>query len=1049
MDFLFSEALPALSPLRAKMLDYYRKDENTCVQELLQAVQIPESVQQRIITLAHRLVIEVRQQQISKGGVDAFMHEYDLSSEEGVALMCLAEAMLRTPDSKNIDLLIKDKLSHADWQAHLSKSSSLFVNAASWGLMLTGKFLSPKQTNSNYLGKILHNFFAKTSEPIIRQALAYGMKILGKQFVMGTSIEDAIKRSKEQEKNGYLFSYDMLGEAARTAEDAERYLRSYEHAIIETGKHANSEDVFHNPGVSVKLSALYPRYEFAQKEIAVPLLTERLLFLAQQAKNYHIGLTVDAEEADRLDISLDILEAVMSHPSLAGWNGLGLAMQAYQKRAFYVIDWLADLARRTKHRIMLRLVKGAYWDYEIKDSQVKGLNDYPVFTRKVSTDLSYLACIQKIIMYGDLFYPQFATHNAYHVAAVIELMKGKTDFEFQCLKGMGRTLYDEILKDEHLRVPVRVYAPVGHHQDLLPYLVRRLLENGANTSFVNRIVDHKMPIEELIAHPWEKLATVESFRHPRIPLPVNLYGEQRKNSRGIDLSNPEVLNSLRQNMQVAARQEWVAKPATVKNLAERECHTVLDPTNNKHIVGKVYRATKEDLDVALEQAHAAYWQWDQMGVEARAAILEKVADLFEENYAELMTLIVREAGKTIPDAVGEVREAVDYCRYYAQQARLTLSTKIMPGPTGEHNELQMHGRGVALCISPWNFPLAIFAGQVTAALAAGNAVIAKPAEPTSLIAARAVELMHQAGVPTEVLHLLPGKGSVIGAAAVADERIAVVMMTGSTETARNINKTLANRTGPIIPLIAETGGQNAMIADSTALPEQLVVDVISSSFLSAGQRCSALRVLFVQNEIADRTIAMLKGAMAELKVSDPGFLPTDIGPIINDGARSGLEEHAALMDKEAKLIYQVPVSNKETQYGSYFAPRAYELPDISYLKREVFGPVLHVIRYNSSDLDKVIEAINSTGYGLTAGVQTRIDANVDYIQKRIHAGNMYINRNMIGAVVGVQPFGGEGLSGTGPKAGGPHYLLRLCHERTLTINTTAAGGNASLLTLSE
>lgn len=1050
-SYIFPEELPPLTPLRKAINAAYRRDETACLETLLETVDLPESMLQKIREVAKKLVISVREQRLGKGGLDAFLYQYDLSTEEGIALMCLAEATLRVPDVSTRDRLIQDKIVSADWDAHRGQSDSYFVNAASWALMLTGKLLAPEQANGSKMGPVLKNFLKKTSEPVVRKVVGQAMRIMGKQFVMGRTIEEALQRSSKEEKWGYSFSYDMLGEAARTQEDADRYFQEYQKAIAAIVSREKGKDVYKSAGISVKLSALHPRYEVAQRQRCVPELIERLRCLAVQAKAGDIGLTVDAEEADRLDLSLEIIEAVAADPALDGWNGFGLAVQAYQKRAFYVIDWLAALARKTQRRLMVRLVKGAYWDYEIKDSQVKGLVGYPVFTRKVNTDVSYLACAKKLLECGQVFYPQFATHNAYTVAAVLTMAGDRRDFEFQCLKGMGRALYDQVVAADRMGIPCRVYAPVGKHQDLLPYLVRRLLENGANSSFVNRIVDEKTPIEELIENPVEKVRGLVSKPHPCIPLPIDLYGE-RKNSQGIDLSDLERLNELSQAMSRADGPLWSAAPTVGKEYAEgQQANTerkVTDPSNRNRQIGVTLLATKDDLEMALTRATAAYPGWDAIGVEQRAVYLEKLAELFEMHKPELITLLVREAGKTIPDAQGEVREAIDYCRYYAMMARQTLSPVTLPGPTGETNQLAMHGRGVFLCISPWNFPLAIFAGQVLAALVAGNCVIAKPAEQTSLIAAKAVALMHQAGIPCEVVQLLPGKGSVIGAAAVADERISGVMVTGSTETARTINQTLAQRKGPIVPLIAETGGQNAMIADSTALPEQLVMDVIMSAFNSAGQRCSALRVLFLQNDVADRIIAMLRGAMEELRLGDPGLLCHDIGPVIDEGARSGLEAHMQRMDREARLIYAVPLP-KHAESGCYFAPRAYEISRLSLLEGEVFGPILHVIRYASENLDQVIAEINATGFGLTFGVHSRINSTVEYIHRRIHAGNVYVNRNMIGAVVGVQPFGGEGLSGTGPKAGGPYSLLRLCHERTLSVNTAAAGGNATLMSLGE
>lgn len=1019
---LFDKPLAKSSPLRAAITRAYRMDETQCVTNLVNEASFSQPVLNRIAQTARRLVEEVRKQRLGKGGLDAFLYQYDLSSSEGITLMCLAEALLRVPDVTTIDNLLRDKITAADWAAHVGQSDSLFVNAATWGLVLTGKILSPGESSAGQMRGVFKRMIEKTSIPVIRKAVKQAMGLLGKQFVMGETIDEALKRAQEKEQQGYRFSYDMLGEAAITAEDADRYFQSYQDAIEKIGKAAQSKQVSENPGISVKLSALHPRYEFAKHERVLAEVTPRLLTLAKQAKTFNIGLTVDAEEAERLDLSLDIIEKVFCDPALAGWEGFGLAVQSYQKRAWYVLDWLIDLAHKQNKRWMVRLIKGAYWDSEIKIAQVKGLSGYPVFTRKASTDVSFLACAKKIFAHPEAFYPQMATHNAYSLAAVLE-MSNKTAFEFQCLHGMGYTLYDQVVGPKHFNIPCRVYAPVGGHKDLLAYLVRRLLENGANTSFVNRIIDEDASIEDIIADPVAKVRILTSKPHPKIPLPRDLYGDERQNAAGIDLTNAHELEVL---------------------------GAELTETNNN--LQEVKNLDVEQVEQALAAADSATARWDLTPVTERAACLERAADLFEQRMPQFMELAIKEGGKTIPDAIAEVREAIDYCRYYAEQARKTLSPQELPGPTGELNQLTMHGRGVIACISPWNFPLAIFLGQVTAALVAGNTVLAKPADQTRCIAAAAVSVLHEAGIPRDVLHFTPGRGSIVGARLVADTRVKGIVFTGSTETARSINQTLANREGPIVPLIAETGGQNAMIIDSSALPEQAVMDVVSSAFYSAGQRCSALRVLFVQEDIAPRIIEMLRGAMAELKLGDPSLLSTDIGPVIDNNAKAGLEEHVEHMRKEGKLLYQVALPQIKNTYqgiSSFFAPCAFEINSLSQLTREVFGPILHVIRYRSQDLEQVIAAINKTGYGLTLGIQSRIDSTIDYIYSRLHVGNTYVNRNMIGAVVGVQPFGGEGLSGTGPKAGGPHYLLRLCTERTLCVNTTAAGGNASLLCLGD
>ena len=1035
------------SDLRAKITAAYRMDEKTLLEQLLPQISFDAQQKSHIEHVARMLVTDVRNTRKKKGGMDAFMDKYDLSSEEGVALMCLAEALLRIPDKATQDSLIIDKLTSANWETHLGTSDSLFVNASTWGLMLTGEILQSVKEHTNGIGSSLKRWLHKTSKPVIRKAVYEAMKVVGQQFVMGETIEKAIKRAHDGEKQGYRYSFDMLGEAAHTAADAQRYLKAYEDAIDSVAKHYKKNNLFDSAGISIKLSALHPRYELAQRERCVPVLTDRLLKLALQAKAANINLTVDAEEAERLDISLDIFEAVYRNPLLNGWEGFGLAIQGYQKRCTFLIDWLIDLSKQVGRRMMVRLVKGAYWDTDIKHSQVEGLEGYAVFTRKYSTDLAYLVCAKKLIDAQAEIYPQFATHNANTVAHILEMVSDRRDFEFQCLQGMGQPLYDQIVGSEKMGIPARIYAPVGIHEDLLPYLVRRLLENGANTSFVNRIVDENVPIEDMLVSPIDRVKSYHCEPHPQIPLPRNIYPDNRINSSGIDFSNIDRINTLDKALDQFQTTHYQAKVLhKKKDLGDGV--KVTEPRDRRLIVGTVYEATSEDCDLAINRATQAFELWCGLPVETRAGFLNKIADLYEENEAELMALTMREAGKTVLDALSEVREAVDFCRYYAIEAEKAFQPIAMPGPTGESNMLTLHGRGPLLCISPWNFPLAIFTGQIVSSLVTGNTVIAKPAEQTSLIAARAVSLMHEAGVPEDVIQLLPGKGSVIGAKLVADPAIKGVLFTGSTETARLINQSLATREGPITPLIAETGGQNCMIVDSTALPEQVIQDTIQSAFGSAGQRCSALRVLYLQDDIADHTIEMLKGAIAELSIDDSALLATDIGPVIDDEARDMLLKHADYLAQHAKLIAEAPLA-EACRHGTYFAPRAYEIESISQLKREVFGPILHVIRYKRRDLDRIIDSINSSGYGLTFGMHTRITHAINIITPKLHVGNTYVNRSTIGAVVGVQPFGGEGLSGTGPKAGGPHFLRRLCHERTLTVNTTATGGNTQLMSLQD
>ena len=1072
MELVFANPLPPQSVLRAAIGAAHRRGEDDAVAAILAAADIPADSRDRIGATARRLVVAVRRERPGRGGLDAFVQEYALSSPEGVALMCLAEALLRIPDAETVDRLIRDKIASADWQRHLGHSGSLFVNASTWALMLTGRLLQPDHGEGD-LGSVLRRFAARSGEPVWRPAVTAAMRILADQFIMGRTIEEALARAQSPSgsggRQGYRHSFDMLGEAARTMADAERYHAAYRRAIAAIGAAASGRSIEAAPGISVKLSALHPRYEMAQRDRIIEELLPRLLGLATDARAVGIGFTIDAEEADRLELSLDLFESLALAPELAGWDGLGLAVQAYQKRALGVVDWLADLALRARRRLMVRLVKGAYWDSEIKRAQERGLDSYPVFTRKVATDVSYLACATRMFAAGGAFYPQFATHNAHTLASILELagarMASGVDWEFQRLHGMGEALYGEIVgpdKPPDGRPPglafrglaCRVYAPVGSHEDLLAYLVRRLLENGANTSFVNRIVDEKEPIDDIVADPIARLADLKVKPHPRIPVPRDLFQPVRQNSPGLYLGDPRALAGLRGGLAEGLREKWHAGPIVGGTELVGAESPVFDPSDRRRQVGTVAIATPEAVEEALACAVRAAPSWNQTPADSRAAALERAADCYERDRAGLMALIIREGGRTIPAALSEVREASDYLRYYAARARADFAhPEPLPGPTGERNEIALHGRGVFACISPWNFPLAIFTGQIAAALAAGNAVIAKPAEQTPLIAAAAVRHLLAAGVPGDVLHLLPGPGNSIGGALVADSRIAGIAFTGSTETAPAINLALANRPGPIVPLIAETGGQNAMIVDSSALAEQVVGDILVSAFDSAGQRCSSLRLLYLQEDIAERVLAMLEGAMAELRIGDPALLATDIGPLIDDEARQALERHAARMAREGRLIYQCrlppPTEHGSTGHGSFFAPRAFEIDSAGQLEREVFGPILHVIRWPADRLDAVLDEIAATGYALTSGIHSRIDDTVRHILARLGIGNSYVNRNMIGAVVGVQPFGGERLSGTGPKAGGPRYLHRFATERTVSVDTTASGGNATLLSLDD
>jgi len=1038
--------------LRAEVRRHYRIDEPSCIETLLAELQLAGEQTQRIEDHARNLVKAVREGRTGKGGIDAFMLEYELSSEEGIVLMCLAEALLRVPDQATADRLIRDKLTHGDWREHLGRSDSIFVNASTWGLMLTGNVLRYGSTKESDLRGVFGRLVARSGEPFIRQAVRQAMGIMGRQFVLGRTIDEALKRARSMEDKGYRYSYDMLGEGARTDADARRYFESYANAIERIGSKVDGRGVLDAPGISVKLTALHPRYEFAHMARMMDELLPRVRELALMARKYNIGFCIDAEEAARLEPQLDVLEALAMDPELSGWDGLGLALQAYQKRALPTVEWLRDLARRSSHRLMVRLVKGAYWDTEVKIAQVDGLDDYPVFTRKTNTDVSYLACARRLLDDVEAFFPQFATHNAHTVASVYEYAreKGVTDqFEFQRLHGMGEALYEQVVGPQALDVPTRIYAPVGSHEDLLPYLVRRLLENGANSSFVNRLVDDAAPIDEIVEDPIERVRSLANKRHPQIPLPRDLYGRARRNSRGIDLSDINELLPIDRQMEEASREQWHCAPIIGGRVQLGEGRAVLDPADNRRQVGTVVDATPEQCDEAMRIAADAQEAWDATPADERAACIERMADILERDMGRFMSIASFEAGKNLLDGVAEIREAVDFCRYYAVRAREDFSGPLpLPGPTGEKNQISLHGRGVFVCISPWNFPLAIFTGQIAAALVAGNSVISKPAEQTSLMAFAAIQAFHEAGVPKDVLQLIPGRGEVVGPELIRHPLLGGVAFTGGTDTAALINRQLAERTGPIVPLIAETGGQNAMLVDSSALPEQVTTDVLASSFQSAGQRCSALRVLYVQEDIADKLLTMISGAMEQLHVGHPSLLSTDVGPVIDEDARSILEAHAARMDTEARVIARAKLM-PGTEHGTFFAPRAYELEHISQLEREVFGPILHVIRYRARDLDRVIDDINATGYGLTLGIHSRIEETIQHIHRRLKVGNTYVNRDQIGAVVGVQPFGGEGLSGTGPKAGGPRYLYRFATERSFTVDTTAQGGNAALMSLGE
>lgn len=1029
--------------------DLYLAEEEALVRELADTADPGDVGRDRIQATAATLVDAVRRNKAKEGGIDAFLQQYDLSSEEGVLLMCIAEALLRIPDADTADKLIADKITSAQWKDHIGESDSLFVNASTWGLMLTGQLLQLDNAAVRNPVKVLGKLASRAGEPVVRTAMRQAMRIMGHQFVMGRNIDEALQRSIKKENRPYRYSFDMLGEAALTDADAARYFAAYRDAIdsIGAGPQGQESDIFATHSISVKLSALHPRYSYLQHDRVMAELVPRVGELAAHAKAAGIALTVDAEEAERLDISLQIFERVYRSKGLRNYEGLGLAVQTYQRRARDVVNFLTNLASDVGRRIPVRLVKGAYWDTEIKLAQEQGLTSYPVFTRKAHTDVSYLACARQALSAGGALYPQFATHNAHTLASVLHYAGSRRDFEFQRLHGMGEELYAEIIDPDKYARSCRVYAPVGSHEDLLPYLVRRLLENGANTSFVNRIVDETIDIKDIVADPLTTARDTDFSPHPAIVAPENLFGAERRNSKGINLPDPGIRAELLADMQAAIEKPHAAYPIVAGKAMQGTEEPSVNPANTQEVVGICKLASREHVDAALDAAIAGQLAWDRVSAIDRAVILNRAGDLFEEHAAELLALCVAEAGKTVPDAISELREAVDFLRYYAAQAtELFAEPATLPGPTGERNTLGMRGRGVFVCISPWNFPLAIFTGQIAAALAAGNAVLAKPAEQTPLVAFRAVQLLLEAGVPPAVLHFLPGDGAAIGGRAVADKRVAGVAFTGSTETARLINKALANRDGQIAVLIAETGGQNAMFVDSSALPEQVVLDSVYSAFNSAGQRCSALRLLCLQKEIAPRVIEMLIGHMEELEVGDPSLLSTDVGPAIDEDALALLNAHVTKMQKDAKIAHRCTLP-EEASNGTFFAPTLIEIDSIDPLQREVFGPVLHVLRYRGKDHEAMIDAVNATGYGLTMGLHSRIDSRARDIAARSGAGNVYINRNMIGAVVGVQPFGGRGLSGTGPKAGGPHYLPRFGTEITVSNNISAVGGNASLLSL--
>jgi RHH-type transcriptional regulator, proline utilization regulon repressor / proline dehydrogenase / delta 1-pyrroline-5-carboxylate dehydrogenase len=1022
------------------------EDEAKRIAELLASPALDAAERRAAAAAARDIVLKARAETRQSGLMESFLEEFGLSNPEGLALMCLAEALLRVPDADTADALIAEKITSGEWGDHNGKSDSLLVNASTWGLMLTGRIVRPPEDASKDPAGFIGRMVRQAGEPVIRSAMMQAMRIMGGQFVMGRTIDEAIKRGQRTVKKGEAasHSFDMLGEGARTSADARRYFDSYANAIDEVGKAKTGPSPETADGVSVKLSALHPAYRAVQGDRVHRELYPMVVELAKLAAKQNINFTLDAEEADRLALSLQLLEKLAREKDLAGWTGLGLAVQAYQKRGEAVVGWLGDLARETNRRLMVRLVKGAYWDSEVKRAQVDGQPDYPVFTTKQATDVSYLTCAKALIEAGPSIYPQFATHNAHSLAAIEHMAKraGNANYEFQRLHGMGVALYKAAGRERS----VRIYAPVGAHQDLLPYLVRRLLENGANTSFVHSFLDEDVPAERIATDPYT-LLSASPTRHPRIPAPPRLYGASRMNSRGLDFSQRQVRERITDAVAALDKPGPIAVgPIVAGKTSAAKGDDAKAPADGSRVVGRVTSATDADVDAAYASALEYQPHWNAIGGAKRADILEAMANAMEQDTDRLIAILAREGGKTLDDCIAEVREAVDFCRYYAVEAETKFKgLETLPGPAGETNGLEMMGRGVFVCISPWNFPLAIFTGQIAGALAAGNTVLAKPAEQTPVIAFEAVKLFHAAGLPVEALHLLIGDGRV-GGKLTGDARCGGVAFTGSTEVARIINRTLAAKDGPIAPLIAETGGLNALFCDTTALKEQVVDDVIMSGFRSAGQRCSALRILFLPHETAHDTVEMIKGAMEVMIIGDPADPSTDVGPIIDAEARKLLDDHLAKMEAAGFAVYQRKIGGLREQ-GTFFGPAIVELPSLAHIDREVFGPILHVIRYDPDDIETVGGELSAKGYGLTLGVHSRLEGFAERVKAAVRAGNVYVNRSIIGAVVGVQPFGGSGLSGTGPKAGGPHYLARFATERTVTVNIAAQGGDPTLLNL--
>jgi RHH-type transcriptional regulator, proline utilization regulon repressor / proline dehydrogenase / delta 1-pyrroline-5-carboxylate dehydrogenase len=1017
----------------------YAPDDAGLLRRVIADTRLDAAAEERIDRRTTAYIEAIRAHSGAIGGLEDFLREFGLSTREGLALMVLAEALLRVPDTATQDRLIEDKLGGGHWEEHAGHGETWFVAASVWALGLSSRIVQPGDTPDGIIAGIVR----RLGQPAVRGATRQAMYVLGHHFVLGETIDDALRRARTMEARGFRHSYDMLGEGARTSADAGHYFDAYAGAIAAIGKTAAGREPASRPGISVKLSALHPRFEAVNRDRVMKELVPSLRELARAAKDHDLNFTVDAEEADRLELSLDVVAAIAVDPMLAGWDGLGLAVQAYQKRALDVVEWIEALAAASRRRMMVRLVKGAYWDTEIKRAQERGLADYPVFTRKAATDISYLACARRLLAARAQLYPQFASHNALTVATILEMAGNTKGFEFQRLHGMGEALY-EAVTGGGAGPPCRIYAPVGGHRELLAYLVRRLLENGANSSFVARVGDRDLPVSTLLKRPADMLDGGARARHSRIPLPAELYGSTRRNSRGMEFGHRRELDALLIGVSAAGEAPIIARPIVAASKIAGEARSIANPADGRSIVGKVIDTDPDSINEVIATGADGFREWSRKPVETRAASLERLSDLLEAERDAFVALLAREGGKTLVDGIAEVREAIDFCRYYAAQARLLFREETMPGPTGERDVLLLRGRGVFICISPWNFPLAIFLGQITAALAAGNAVVAKPAEQTPLVAFKAFELLHRAGVPVEAAQLCPGDGRV-GAALVSHPAIAGVVFTGSTETAWSINRALAAKDGPIVPLVAETGGINAMIVDATALPEQVTDDVLTSAFRSAGQRCSALRLLCLQDDIADGMLEMIAGAAAELKLGDPRDPATDVGPVIDAEAKEKLDAHIAAMRSSARIIY----AGETPPAGTFVAPHIIEIDDVAELTREVFGPVLHVVRWRVDRLNALIEKISAKGFGLTLGIHSRIDETAEEIVDRLPVGNVYVNRNMIGAVVGVQPFGGSGLSGTGPKAGGPDYLRRFVLEQVVSTNTAAAGGNASLIAMDD